>query len=172
MRRKLTMSAMLVGGLMLGAQAASAGDDCNDKERADLPACVSKTMEKYHYDVHNACDYAVEVKVVRRYILGDISSDDIRFNLAPGKSKSEDLDTDNRRCDRLFGICRCQTGAFIAKLAVVARHHRLIVLGSGPAGYTAVPYAARTDLKPVLITGIELHALTARHHTSVSRTKL
>ena len=35
-------------------------------------------------------------------------------------------------------------------------HHRLIVLGSGPAGYTAVLYAARANLKPVLITGIEV----------------
>ncbi len=35
-------------------------------------------------------------------------------------------------------------------------HHRLIVLGSGPAGYTAALYAARANLKPVLITGIEV----------------
>lgn len=33
--------------------------------------------------------------------------------------------------------------------------HSLIVLGSGPAGYTAVIYAARANLKPVMITGIE-----------------
>ncbi|MBL4774872.1 MAG: thioredoxin-disulfide reductase [Mariprofundus sp.] len=32
-------------------------------------------------------------------------------------------------------------------------HHRLIVLGSGPAGYTAAIYAARANLKPVLIQG-------------------
>ncbi len=37
-----------------------------------------------------------------------------------------------------------------------AQHHRLIVLGSGPAGYTAALYAARANLKPVLITGIEV----------------
>jgi len=36
------------------------------------------------------------------------------------------------------------------------QHHRLIVLGSGPAGYTAVLYAARANLKPALITGIEV----------------
>jgi thioredoxin reductase (NADPH) len=36
------------------------------------------------------------------------------------------------------------------------QHHRLIVLGSGPAGYTAALYAARANLKPVLITGIEV----------------
>lgn len=34
-------------------------------------------------------------------------------------------------------------------------HHRLIILGSGPAGYTAAVYAARANLKPLLITGIE-----------------
>ena len=35
-------------------------------------------------------------------------------------------------------------------------HSRLIVLGSGPAGYTAALYAARANLKPTLITGIEI----------------
>jgi thioredoxin reductase (NADPH) len=35
-------------------------------------------------------------------------------------------------------------------------HHRLIVIGSGPAGYTAALYAARANLKPALITGIEI----------------
>jgi len=34
-------------------------------------------------------------------------------------------------------------------------HHRLIILGSGPAGYTAAVYAARANLNPVLITGLE-----------------
>jgi thioredoxin reductase (NADPH) len=37
-----------------------------------------------------------------------------------------------------------------------SQHHRLIVLGSGPAGYTAALYAARANLKPALITGIEV----------------
>ena len=36
-----------------------------------------------------------------------------------------------------------------------ARHCRLLILGSGPAGYTAAVYAARANLDPVLITGIE-----------------
>ncbi len=34
------------------------------------------------------------------------------------------------------------------------RHHQLIILGSGPAGYTAAIYAARANLKPTLITGL------------------
>jgi thioredoxin reductase (NADPH) len=34
-------------------------------------------------------------------------------------------------------------------------HHQLIILGSGPAGYTAAIYAARANLKPVLITGMQ-----------------
>lgn len=34
-------------------------------------------------------------------------------------------------------------------------HHPLIILGSGPAGYTAAVYAARANLKPVLITGLQ-----------------
>ncbi len=35
-----------------------------------------------------------------------------------------------------------------------ARHARLLILGSGPAGYTAAVYAARANLKPMLVTGI------------------
>ncbi len=35
-------------------------------------------------------------------------------------------------------------------------HHRLVVLGSGPAGYTAALYAARANLNPALITGVEV----------------
>ncbi len=35
------------------------------------------------------------------------------------------------------------------------KHHSLIILGSGPAGYTAAIYAARANLKPILITGIQ-----------------
>src|SRR6187549_3465495 len=34
------------------------------------------------------------------------------------------------------------------------RHQRLLILGSGPAGYTAAVYAARANLHPVLITGL------------------
>ncbi|MCB6149982.1 thioredoxin-disulfide reductase [Proteus mirabilis] len=35
------------------------------------------------------------------------------------------------------------------------KHSKLIILGSGPAGYTAAVYAARANLEPVLITGVE-----------------
>ena len=38
--------------------------------------------------------------------------------------------------------------------ATAPRHIRLLILGSGPAGYTAAVYAARANLKPVLITGM------------------
>ena len=36
------------------------------------------------------------------------------------------------------------------------RHARLIILGSGPAGYSAAVYAARANLKPLLITGMQM----------------
>ena len=39
-------------------------------------------------------------------------------------------------------------------MAKTNRHCRLLILGSGPAGYTAAVYAARANLKPVLITGM------------------
>ena len=35
------------------------------------------------------------------------------------------------------------------------QHHRLIILGSGPAGYTAAVYAARANLEPLVITGMQ-----------------
>jgi len=37
----------------------------------------------------------------------------------------------------------------------MTKHARLLILGSGPAGYTAAVYAARANLKPVLVTGLE-----------------
>jgi thioredoxin reductase (NADPH) len=36
----------------------------------------------------------------------------------------------------------------------ITKHARVLILGSGPAGYTAAVYAARANLKPVLITGL------------------
>ena len=38
---------------------------------------------------------------------------------------------------------------------MTARHSRLIILGSGPAGYSAAVYAARANRSPLLITGVE-----------------
>jgi thioredoxin reductase (NADPH) len=40
-------------------------------------------------------------------------------------------------------------------MSSATQHHRLIILGSGPAGYTAAVYAARANLKPVVITGMQ-----------------
>ena len=37
-----------------------------------------------------------------------------------------------------------------------AKHCRLLILGSGPAGYTAAVYAARANLNPVIVTGLEM----------------
>jgi thioredoxin reductase (NADPH) len=51
-------------------------------------------------------------------------------------------------------------GAIIAvrfaqgKSMTTVRHARVLILGSGPAGYTAAVYAARANLKPMLITGL------------------
>ncbi len=39
-------------------------------------------------------------------------------------------------------------------MAPAPRHASLLILGSGPAGYTAAVYAARANLKPVLVTGL------------------
>ena len=36
-----------------------------------------------------------------------------------------------------------------------SRHVKLLILGSGPAGYAAAVYAARANLNPVLLTGIQ-----------------
>ena len=40
-------------------------------------------------------------------------------------------------------------------MTTTPKHHRLIILGSGPAGWTAAVYAARANLNPVVITGLE-----------------
>ena len=42
-----------------------------------------------------------------------------------------------------------------------ARHCRLLILGSGPAGYTAAVYAARANLKPAMIMGMARQIMTA-----------
>ena len=40
-------------------------------------------------------------------------------------------------------------------MSATPKHSRLLILGSGPAGYTAAVYAARANLKPTLITGLQ-----------------
>jgi thioredoxin reductase (NADPH) len=50
----------------------------------------------------------------------------------------------------LLQFCNTFSGGFMEPI-----HHRLIILGAGPAGYTAAIYAARANLSPVLITGLQ-----------------
>lgn len=44
----------------------------------------------------------------------------------------------------------------MSNLAMKTRHVRLLILGSGPAGYSAAVYAARANLKPVLVAGLQI----------------
>ena len=46
--------------------------------------------------------------------------------------------------------------AFIFSVMLEIKHARVVILGSGPAGYSAAVYAARANLNPVLITGVEM----------------
>src|SRR5512136_530711 len=43
-------------------------------------------------------------------------------------------------------------------------HHRVIIIGSGPAGLSAALYASRANLDPLLMTGMELHGQAALTH--------
>lgn len=54
-------------------------------------------------------------------------------------------------------LLKCHTFANLDRFEMTSKplkHSRLLILGSGPAGYTAAIYAARANLKPVLITGL------------------
>jgi len=44
-------------------------------------------------------------------------------------------------------------------------HHKLVIIGSGPAGLSAGLYAARAELQPVLFTGLTLHGQASLTHT-------
>jgi thioredoxin reductase (NADPH) len=61
--------------------------------------------------------------------------------------------------DRATGVCARIIGREILAQGVIAmsqsRHCRLLILGSGPAGYTAAVYAARANLSPVVVMGME-----------------
>ncbi len=54
----------------------------------------------------------------------------------------------------LFQLKHKCSGALTLELSMEKRHEQLIILGSGPAGYTAAVYASRANLKPVVITGM------------------
>jgi thioredoxin reductase (NADPH) len=43
----------------------------------------------------------------------------------------------------------------VEKAGEAAEHHRIIIVGSGPAGYTAAIYAARAELEPLVIAGLQ-----------------
>ena len=53
-----------------------------------------------------------------------------------------------------FALCRITAQPTESTIMTTQQHHRLIILGSGPAGYTAAVYAARANLSPILITGM------------------
>jgi len=45
-----------------------------------------------------------------------------------------------------------------------ANHSKLLILGSGPAGYSAAVYAARANLNPVMVTGMEMGGQPIHNH--------
>jgi thioredoxin reductase (NADPH) len=55
------------------------------------------------------------------------------------------------KLDALLG----RSGKPAEKTGVEAEHHRVIIVGSGPAGYTAAIYAARAELEPLVIAGLQ-----------------
>jgi thioredoxin reductase (NADPH) len=54
----------------------------------------------------------------------------------------------------LLECCFSAINPHISVMASATRHASLLILGSGPAGYSAAVYAARANLKPVLVTGL------------------
>ena len=54
----------------------------------------------------------------------------------------------------LLKCCFFEINSHISLMVTTPKHAHVLILGSGPAGYTAAVYAARANLKPVLITGL------------------
>lgn len=54
----------------------------------------------------------------------------------------------------LLKSCFSAANPHICNMVTPSRHARLLILGSGPAGYSAAVYGARANLKPVLVTGL------------------
>ena len=65
------------------------------------------------------------------------------------------LSEDNHKCIPQ-NICLKWSEKHASIYPMKQNHHRVIIIGSGPAGYTAAVYAARAALSPMLITGVEV----------------
>jgi thioredoxin-disulfide reductase len=53
-------------------------------------------------------------------------------------------------------LCRISTESLKANIMSSDRHAPVIIIGSGPAGYSAAVYAARANLSPMIVTGVEI----------------
>ena len=73
-----------------------------------------------------------------------------------GRERRDRAAIDDRGCGRRAAPPHQVESDRFAKrdIACPTKHARLLILGSGPAGYSAAVYAARANLKPVLITGL------------------
>ena len=71
--------------------------------------------------------------------------------------QTEDSRLENPRLQPQFGSVRLQLSRYAKGKLYMSdlKHCRVLILGSGPAGYSAAVYAARANLDPVIITGVE-----------------